>query len=357
MRVIAWLLVRMVAIRFFAILIGVTLFVLSLDVVSYGPEILALKPGDLSILAIYFVFRAPETLVAFLPISMLLAMLLTMTELSYRNEVPALWSIGLSPVQLNLLLLPLAIVTGGIHFLLNDYAIPVTTPTLREWGIGDFGKEKFKVGEKDPIWMRAGTDILRAALANRDSTELKDVIIFRRDADGLLREQVYAKGAALEGGRWTLNGVTVYYRGNEKPDQMPTLVYSGSIRPAAAGARSGDPGDMTLSDLGYFIENGGFGIRPVWVYETWWHKRVSLAFSTLLMIALCVPLLTRFRRGGGLGVLFGIGVGIGFVYFVVDGIAVTMGEIGLVRPWLAAWLPTLGFGAIAAAMTMRSNVA
>ena len=167
MRVIAWLLVRMVAIRFFAILIGVTLFVLSLDVVSYGPDILALKPGDLSILATYFVFRAPETLVAFLPISMLLAMLLTMTELSYRNEVPALWSIGLSPVQLNLLLLPLAIVTGGIHFLLNDYAMPVTTPTLREWGIGDFGKEKFKVGEKDPIWMRAGTDILRAALANR----------------------------------------------------------------------------------------------------------------------------------------------------------------------------------------------
>ena len=131
-----------------------------------------------------------------------------------------------------------AIVTGGIHFLLNDYAMPVTTPTLREWGIGDFGKEKFKVGEKDPIWMRAGTDILRAALANRDSTELKDVIIFRRDADGLLREQVYAKGAALEGGRWTLNGVTVYYRGNEKPDQMPTLVYSGSLRPAAAGTTS-----------------------------------------------------------------------------------------------------------------------
>ncbi|MBM3519701.1 MAG: LptF/LptG family permease [Alphaproteobacteria bacterium] len=356
MKVITWLLIRMVALRFIAILAGVTLFVVSLDIVSYGPEILALRPGDLTILATYFFYRAPETLVSFLAISMLLAMLLTMTEISYRNEVPALWSIGLSPIQMNLILLPLAIFTGGIHFLLNDYVIPATTPTLRDWAIGDFGKEKFKVGEKDPIWMRAGTDILRAALANRDSTELKDVIIFRRDANGLLREQVYAKSAELAGGRWTLQDVTVYYRGNEKPDRMSTLVYSGSIKPAAAGARSGDPGDMTLSDLGYFIDNGGFGIRPVGVYETWWHKRVSLFFSTLLMIALCVPLLTRFRRGGGLGILFGIGVGIGFLYFVVDGIAVTMGEIGVVKPWLAAWLPTLGFGAIAAAMTLRTHV-
>ena len=47
------------------------------------------------------------------------------------------------------------------------------------------------------------------------------------------------------------------------------------------------------------------------------------------MIALCVPLATRFRRGGGLGMLFVVGVGLGFVYFVVDGIAADHGRTGL----------------------------
>ena len=67
--------------------------------------------------------------------------------------------------------------------------------------MGDYGDEKLKVGEKDPIWMRAGTDILRAGSANPDSTELRDVIIFRRDEDGLLREQIYAETASLAGDR------------------------------------------------------------------------------------------------------------------------------------------------------------
>ena len=66
---------------------------------------------------------------------------------------------------------------------------------------------------------------------------------------------------------------------------------------------------------------------------------MSLFFSGLLMMALCIPLATRFRRGGGLGALFAVGVGMGFLYFIVDGISLTMGELGFVTPWLAAWLP------------------
>jgi lipopolysaccharide export system permease protein len=112
---------------------------------------------------------------------------------------------------------------------------------------------------------------------------------------------------------------------------------------------------MSLRDLSYFIDNAGFGIRPIWVYDTWWHKRLSLFFSALLMIALVIPLASRFRRGGGLGILFAVGVGLGFVFFVVDGIAVTMGELGFVTPWLAAWVPVIGFGALAVVLTLRAE--
>jgi lipopolysaccharide export system permease protein len=127
------------------------------------------------------------------------------------------------------------------------------------------------------------------------------------------------------------------------------------MKPAQAGARSGAPEDMSLAELSYFIENQGFGIRPVWVYETWAHKRVSLFFSGLLMMALCIPLATRFRRGGGLGVLFAAGVGMGFLYFIVDGISLTMGELGFISPWLAAWFPLAVFGSLAAVLTLKAE--
>jgi lipopolysaccharide export system permease protein len=355
MKIIGWMLNRMVAIRFFGILLGISFFVLSLDVLTSAKDLEALRPNDMTILLEYMLYRAPSVLVNYMGISMLLAMLLTLTELSYRNEMAAMWAAGVSPARIIVMLLPLAFVAGGLNFVLSDAAIPATTPQLRDWGIGDYGAEKLKVGEKDPIWMRAGPDILRAGSANGDSTTLSNVIIFRRDDLGLLREQIYAGSATLADGRWTLSKVLVYYRDNLQPSRLDTLVYSGNMKPAQAGARSGAPEDMALTELFYFISNQGFGIRPVWVYETWANKRISLFFSGLLMMGLCIPLATRFRRGGGLGALFAVGVGIGFVYFIVDGISLTMGELGFVRPWLAAWLPILAFGSLAVVMTLRSE--
>jgi lipopolysaccharide export system permease protein len=50
-----------------------------------------------------------------------------------------------------------------------------------------------------------------------------------------------------------------------------------------------------------------------------------------------------------------VGIGLGFLFFVLDGIAVTMGELGFVAPWLAAWGPVLGFAAIAGMITFRAE--
>jgi len=355
MKIVGWMLTRMIGMRFLAILIGVSLFVLSLEIVVNAKDIQALAPGSTSILLRYLMMRAPAVLANFMGISMLLAMLLSLTELSYRNELVALWGSGLSPARLIALLLPLAFLAGGAQFVLSDIAIPATSPQLREWGIGDYGREKLKIGDKDPIWMRAGSDILRAGSANAESTELHDVIIFRRDENGLLREQIYADTATLSDDRWALKPALVYYRDVLTPDRLETLIYSGAMKPAAAGARSGAPVEMSLTDLSYFIENQGFGIRPVWVYQTWWQKRLSLFFNGLLMISLCIPLATRFRRGGGMGALFAIGVGLGFLYFITDGISLTMGELGFVAPWLSAWMPLIGFGSLAVVLTLRSE--
>lgn len=355
MSVIAWMLTRMVAVRFVAILLGIVIFVLTLEVVAYAKEILALDRGGIGMVLQYMLFRAPGTAQTFLPISMLLALLLVLTELSYRNEIAALWSTGMSPVRIVLMLLPIGFLVGGLNFLLADRAIPAAAPTLRHWGVADYSQKKLKIGEHDPIWMRAGPDILRAKSSNADSTELRDVMIFRRDAAGLFSEQIIAEEAVHDGGRWNLHNVLVYYRDNPPPSRLESLIYSANIKPAAAGARSGDPEEMSMADLGYFVENMGFGVRPVWEYQTWWHKRISLFFSAILMIAICIPLATRFRRGGGIGIMFAAGVGAGFAFFVIDGIAQTMGELGFVTPWLAAWMPTIGFAALAGYMTLHAE--
>jgi lipopolysaccharide export system permease protein len=352
---IALMVTRMIVMRFISILLGLSLFVLTLEVVTYVKEILALEDGNLTIVGAYLAARAPATLATFLPISLLLALLLTMTELSYRNEITAIWSVGLSPARMILMLAPLAMIIGILHFGIVDRLVPKAAPTLRSWGIGDYGEKQLRVGERDPIWLRSGTDILRAAGANRDASRLSDVVIFRRDAKGILLEQIYAEAASLGPEGWTLQNAIAYGRDTSPPRQSTQLFYGGTMRAAKAGSRSGDPEEMTLGDLSYFIANDGFGIRPTHVYQTWWHKRVSLLFVSFIMVALIVPLTVRFRRGGGLGVLFALGVGIGFGFFILDGIAVSIGELGVVFPWLAAWLPVLVFGCLSLYLLSRTE--
>jgi lipopolysaccharide export system permease protein len=352
---IARMLMRMVLLRFIPILFGLTLFVLTLEIVAYVKEILALSDNGLMMIGKYVLARAPATLATFLPISLLLALLLSVTELSYRNEITAFWAIGLSPLRLILMLAPLALFIGIVHFAIVDRAVPAAAPVLRSWGIADYGEKKLKIGEADPIWLRSGNDIMRAAMANRDASRLSDVVIFRRDASGILVEQIFAEAASLGPEGWILQNTVVYGRGTEPPKRSTQLNYRGTMRAAEAGSRSGDPEEMNLGDLSYFIDNDGFGIRPAYVYQTWWHKRVSLIFVSLVMVALIVPLSTRFRRGGGLGMLFALGVGLGFAFFILDGIAVSVGELGVVFPWLAAWLPVLVFSFIALYLLSKSE--
>jgi len=353
MSIIARLLSRMLLIRFFSVLFGVTIFVLSLEAVSYSKEILALSPGHPGIVLKYMAMRAPATLVTFLPICTLIALLLTLTELSLRNETVSIFAAGVSPARIVIMLLPLATLIGVFDWVLLDRAVPHAAPILRNWAIADYGEKKIKIGENDPLWLRNGDDIMRAGVASADSRHLEKVIIFRRSENGLLVEQIEAAKAERADDGWHLEDVTRYTSTGQAPEKRATLIYTGTMQPAIAGSRSGDPEEMTISDINYFVANKGFGIRPTYVYESWWHKRIASALSAFILIAMCVPLATAFRRGGGLGIMFAAGIGLGFLYFIADGIFLTTGEIGVLPPWLASWLPNMAFGLLALLLLLR----
>ncbi len=353
MRLIGVLLTKMMLLRFLVILFGITAFVLTLDLIAYSDEILNLNNEDAMAIARYAFLRTPDVMAQFVTISVLLAALLMLTEISRHSELVAIWSSGMSQFRVMVTLLPLATALGLGHFLLVDRAIPAAAPILNDWGIGDHSEKKLNIGKDDPMWMRAGNDILRAARSNDEATRLENVIIFRRDKDGILSEQITAETARLQDGRWIMTNIGIFYRNNEPPVRIPSMVYSGPLKPAATGTRSGDPVEMSLRTLSYFITNAGFGIRPTHVYETWRHKRLSTLVTSALMLMIAIPLAGRFQRGGGLGLMFAFGIAMGFGFFIFDGISLTMGELGILPPWFAAWTPVLVFATAAGAIAFR----
>lgn len=344
---------RLFILRFAILLIGVTFFILTLDIVTYADDILAINKGDVSTIWHYALLRIPGIASQFVLISILIALLMMLTEISKNSELVAIWGAGASQFRIIVALLPVAIFLGIFTFILVDRAVPLAAPTLHKWAIGDYSNKKLSIGAKDPIWMRSGPDIIRAVSTNEDTTKLSKVTVFRRDADGVLLEQIMAEEAEFLGQRWLLKDVTIYNRENLPPTKLKQMIYTGMMRPAATGLRKGDPEEMTVQELSYFISNSGFGLRPPHVYSTWLHKRFATLLSGILMLFIAIPLAHKFKRGGGLGMLFTAGVGMGFAYFIFDGITLTMGELGILPPWAAGWMPPLIFTAIAGSIAIN----
>ena len=353
MSLLARLLTRMIFIRFSVILLGLSAFVLTLEVVGFLTDILKINNNALFAVGLYGMARLPGVLTLFLPTSLLLALLLAMTELSYRNELTAIWTTGISPARLIVKLLPLALSIGVLQFAFMNWGVPMAAPLLHSWGIGDYATRKFTTTENEPIWIRSGNDIMRAERVSSDGGTLFNLIFFRRETTGQLRAEVFADRALQANGHWLLNNVTTYFASGEAPQRQDQAVYDGPMRLASKKLPS--PEEMSLGELSNYITNNGFGVRPTYVYQTNWLKRLTPFAVAIVMLALCVPLGTTFRRGGGLGLIFVAGVGLGFAYFVGDGVAMTLGETGAVAPWLAAWGPLLIFAAIAVGLLARTD--
>ena len=353
MSILARFLTRMILLRFIVILLGLSAFVLTLEVVGFLTDVLHIHPNPLAAVGLYCAARLPGILNLFLPTSLLLALLLAMTELSYRNELTAIWATGVSPARLILKLLPMALAIGLFQFMLMEKAVPYAATTLHGWGIGDYATRKFKTAENEALWIRSGNDIMRAEQIAADGKTLEKVTLFRREPGGQLLQEVFAETASQVSGEWLLNNATIYYATGQAPSRTKQLTYSGVIR--FANTKLVTPEEMPLSELSVFSANNGFGVRPAYAYDVWWQKRLTPFLVAVAMLALCVPLGTKFRRGGGLGAIFMVGVALGFVYFVGDGLVTTLGETGTLSPFLAAWGLPLLFGALAVALLTRTD--
>ena len=153
MSTLARFLTRMIVLRFAVILLGLSAFVLTLEVVGFLTDISHIHSNPFAAVGLYCAARLPGIINLFLPTSLLLALLLAITELSYRNELTAIWATGVSPSRLIVKLLPMALAIGLFQFLIMEIAVPSAATSLHSWGIGDYATRKFKTAENEPIWI------------------------------------------------------------------------------------------------------------------------------------------------------------------------------------------------------------
>lgn len=366
MKTLHWYLFKLHLTYIMVALIFLTSLFLLLDISNNADEVLSQHQHHLSALGKYILLTIPDIGVMMMPFSILLASLLFLSRLSQNREILAAKASGIAFHKFLLSLMPAGIVMMILFFLGSDQLVPYTTQELTSWEQQSFQSNDKLISEVPVIkslWLKEGNGFISIGNVYADGTYLTDITLFKRDKNGRLLQQITAATASWQPPQgWILQNGQVFKTEivsqnigyNAEP--FTEMLWSTNLKPTNITEISKAGSSLTLSELYHFSQAVSIGFNPLYYYESWFYRRLFSPFICLVMILLASPAAQLLPRKTNIAQNLIIGVGLGFSYFVIDGIMLTFGQSGILSPLIAAVSPLGIFGAIGVWGLMRNDV-
>ena len=355
-RTVALYMARLFLLRTFGVLAALVLVLQALDLLSESGKILAVPGNGDAQVWHYVSLRAPQIIARFLPFSVLLGTILTLTQMNQNSEVIALKASGLSAHQVLAPLLVASLGVAALSFVFSDGVVAHATASLDEWQKVDYGPLPVDRGDRGNVWVRDGDDLVEVDQVHGrgDAAVLGNVTIYDRSG-GNLAAIIRAPRGVRAGGGWRVSPATRFDVATGVVTQLGTITVAHGVRPDQFTLGSVDADGLSFTALRAAIGDLGDAGRPTKPLEgTLWHK-LSGPLSSVLMPLLGAVAAFGLARSGQLFVRAVIGMALGFAYFVADNFALAMGNLGAYPPFLAAWAPFLLFFLIGEAVLIRSE--
>jgi lipopolysaccharide export system permease protein len=287
-----------------------------------------------------FLFKVPLIVTQVTPIAVLAAGLIGLGLLARHNEFVALRACGVSIWQIAVPLLAVAGVIGVATFVWNETVVPYCAHrahTIQNREIKRRGTVGVFTGRG--VWYRGRAGFYNIDRVSPRQRTLYGLTVYQLGAGFRLRRIVEVNSAVWRGGRWRLLGA-----------RTRTFVPDGMRE--AAGAPPGFTLPETLDDFRVMAvepEELSYRMlrrqikelhrRGVDSSESWvdLHLKASLPAASVLMMLIAIPLAAAGTRVSSLASSIGVGLVLGFGYYVVVAFTRALGQSGALPPALAAW--------------------
>ncbi len=296
--------------------------------------------ADAATIGFYFLNKLPEIISQVIPFGVLLATILTLGMLVRNNELTALRSSGISLHAIGRPLLAAALLLSVLTFVSNELILPVTAQNIRDIEESVLKRNEYgAVFRQHNIWYRDGSLAMRAELFDPGKRILKGVTLW--DKNGYMpRRRIEAEEGVLTPGGWQFSRARVWtFRDGSQVEIAPTTTLVIPLRLTLEDLKK--VSDYT-SSMGFFelrryardLKKGGYDVTR---YLADMHARAALPFSACVMVLLGMPFAVRSGRSVSATLGIGQGLGIGFAYFVINALLISLGHNGLLPPVVAAW--------------------
>jgi lipopolysaccharide export system permease protein len=196
------------------------------------------------------------------------------------------------------------------------------------------------------VWLKGKDDsIIRIGLFLYENEIAHDLDIFLFEK-GSLSGHIKAEKALWNGKMWTLVNATRYFFKNGEVENIKEMPYPNLEAPKYFKAGLKTTAEMRIGELLRYIKRmkqSGYR-NPKLIVDL--HSRLSYPLINLFMLILGVSLPLESRISRGL-IAAGIGLSISLLYWMGYILSISMGNAGIIPPFLAPWLMPVLFAAIA----------
>lgn len=336
---------RYVLREFVKILLLVLLSVMALfTIVDYTEIARDVRDNDVPfpMLLTYYRFFSFQVFHWTLPISVLVATLVTFGMLSKNNEVTAFKSGGVSLFRVAV---PIVVVAGLLSLLayfVLDFVLPYSNERAANLKRVIAGKTPIASSSQEKLWLFGkGRYLINFLSYDRARQELAQVQVFEfHPAKFRLSRRVFARKAKWTGQAWAFeNGWMASFtdEGNSTYTPITTPVvlhYRETPQDFETDLRT--PEQMSFAELRRYIDTirtSGYAADELAVKL---YTKTSWPFITVVMALIALPFAFKIGKRGA---LYGIGIALilGIVYWMVFAVFTKFGEVGNLPPLLSAW--------------------
>jgi lipopolysaccharide export system permease protein len=314
--------------------------------------------SDPALIAAYFALKTPKWLVDVYPAASLLAVLLGIGSLARKNEVVAMHACGIGITQIGRPLLGMTILLSVLTMMWNDTVVPPTAGRAR--AIKDIDiKSMDSRGMLDAtsLWLQVPDGFLNIDYFDATNNVLKGITLHGLDDRFRVTRLIEINEAVWQGDRWVYNGGTVR---TFAPDgsftygrlENPNVELGGS--PAEFRRKAPRSDEFSIRQLAQRIRTlKAKGLDPTG-FETDLHFKFALPMSGIITVFIGLPLALRGSRRSGTAQHIGTGMGVCFLYWLLQALTVSAGHAGTLPPVIAAWSANVVFLLVGGFLSLRT---
>jgi lipopolysaccharide export system permease protein len=309
----------------------------------------------------FYAMLMPSVLIFIVPVSLLLSVLYSLSQLTKNNELTAMRASGVSLYRLMLPFMSIGLMASALVATINETIGPWSAYWTHQYVRSQRHKGKkqvyiannlaYKNEQERHIWMIGEFD------TRTFDMKRPEVVMQREDGSDIAKIQA-EKAQWLDGRWWFINLAAQQYDRNGHPRGPPKFARRREMKELSETPENfmneiKDPEFLSSTELVEFLDtHRHLSHDTIARIKVDLHHRLAMPWTCFVVTLLGIPFGAHTgRKGALLGVALSLGMFFGLYILINLGLA--MGKKEIIIPWLAAWAPNIIFFAVGMIMVYR----